>query len=147
MAQQRWNTLLSRLPAIPEDWKEQEKKLFYHAVMTLLRNTIRPQPEQGYGSSYGPYSITFPSRGFYEAGWIWDSAFHAMAFAQLGLIDYAKSNLRAMFHGQDEKTGAVSLNIPIPWSKGHSPRFSAGRFIRFTARTRTGRFWKSSIRN
>ncbi len=123
MAQQRWNTLLSRLPAIPKDWKEPEKRLFYHAVMTLLRNTIRPQPEQGYGSSYGPYSITFPSRGFYEAGWIWDSAFHAMAFAQLGLIDYAKSNLRAMFHGQDEKTGAVFFKHPDSMVEGAQPPF------------------------
>lgn len=123
LAQQRWNNLLSRLPAIPKHWKENEKKLFYHAVITLLRNTIRPQPEQGYAGSYGPHSITFPSRGFYEAGWIWDTAFHAMAFAQLGLIDFAKSNLRAMFHGQNEKTGAIHFKHPDFMVEGAQPPF------------------------
>jgi glycogen debranching enzyme len=106
-AQKRWARIFRQAPA--EKLDPPARRVVRRAVMILLRNTIRAQPDQGYGRAMGPSRGTFPSRHSYEGFWIWDSAFQALGFAQWDL-ELAKDNIRLMLHNQDSHGGLPFLH-------------------------------------
>jgi len=94
--------------------------LVRHGMMILLRNTVRAQPEQGYGAVLGTLRGTFPCRFSYEGFWIWDSAFQALGFAEwdLGL---AKDNIRVMLRNQRGDGGLPMLHPDAAVSSAQPP--------------------------
>lgn len=103
-AQRRWRKVEDRLPL--SDVEEEYRDTARLAAAVLLKNTIRPQPEQDYGSAMGGHLGTFPARGFYEAFWIWDSAKHTLGFLEWDL-QLARENILLMLDPQDASTGQL----------------------------------------
>lgn len=96
-ARRRWAEIFRALPV--ERLDALAPALVRSAMMILLRNTIRAQPEQKYGVVMGPHRGTFPCRSSYEGFWIWDCAFQALGFAAWDL-ELAKDNIRLMLQNQ-----------------------------------------------
>jgi glycosyltransferase involved in cell wall biosynthesis/sugar phosphate isomerase/epimerase len=102
-AKRRWKERLRTIPA--EGVEPRYQPLLQQCVMILEgKNTIRPQPEVGYGSLMGPHWGTFPSRPGYEAFWIWDAAFQAVGLAEWNL-PLAKENIRLALRNQNPDGG------------------------------------------
>ncbi|HOW97823.1 MAG TPA: trehalase family glycosidase [Kiritimatiellia bacterium] len=108
-ARQRWRAVEARLPLA--DLEEECRDLARLSAVILLKNTLRPQPEQGYGGAMGGHLGTFPARGFYEAFWIWDSAKQARGFLEFDL-ELARENILVMLDRQDEATGQLVFLQP-----------------------------------
>jgi hypothetical protein len=120
-ARRRWEEIFGSLPADKLDAKT--RSLVHRAMMILVRNTIRPQPEQGYGQLMGPFRGTFPCRSSYEGFWVWDSAFQALGFAEWDL-ELAKDNIRLMLHNQDHEGGLPMLHPDAKVTGANPPLFS-----------------------
>ena len=105
----RWKEILDRVPL--SGVEEEYRPLVREAAVILLKNTIRPQPEQEYGAEMGGHFGTFPARSFYEGFWIWDNAKHVWGFMEWD-IPLAKENIRILFHRQNPKTGQLPFLLP-----------------------------------
>jgi hypothetical protein len=120
-ARQRWADVFRALPADTLD--APTRSLVHHAMLVLLRNTIRAQPEQGYGGVMGPLRGTFPSRYSYEGFWAWDSAFQALGFAEWDL-ELAKENIRLMLRNQGSEGWLPMLHPDAAVPSAQPPLFS-----------------------
>jgi hypothetical protein len=116
-ARLRWEGIFGTLPV--GDLDEETRRVVQGAAMVLLRNTVRPQPEQLYGRLMGPFRGTFPCRSSYEGFWVWDSALQALGLAEwdLGL---AKDNIRLLLQNQDHD-GAIPMLHPDAAVKSANP--------------------------
>jgi sugar phosphate isomerase/epimerase/glycosyltransferase involved in cell wall biosynthesis len=108
-AKRRWEKQLASISI--EKIEEKYRETFYRAMITLIKNTIVGQSEQNYGTLLGPYRGTFPARSSYEAFWIWDSAFQAIAFKEWD-TGLAKDNIRVVLHNQDKTNGGLKFLHP-----------------------------------
>jgi hypothetical protein len=120
-ARRRWQEVLGALPV--DDLDEGTRRVVHGAMMVLLRNTIRPQPEQGYGRLMGPFRGTFPCRGSYEGFWAWDSAFQALGLAEWDPA-LARDNIRLLLHNQDPDGELLMLHPDAAVSSANPPLLS-----------------------
>jgi hypothetical protein len=78
----------------------------------LVGETEGPQPDLGattravFNRQWRPEGYTCPNADRYPWQWLWDSAFHAIVWAELG-DDRATTELETLLSGQDPETGFV----------------------------------------
>jgi hypothetical protein len=120
-ARRRWEEIFGTIPA--DKFDADTRSIVHRAMMILLRNTVRPQPEQGYGQFMGPFRGTFPCRSSYEGFWVWDSAFQALGFAEWDL-ELAKDNVRLMLNNQDHEGGLPMLHPDAKVASANPPLLS-----------------------
>jgi len=104
----RWNAILSKAPHPPTDNRER-LKLYYHAYQVLLNNLYAPI------GLYDDCYACFPNKGYYDAHWLWDSAFHMLGFMKLD-SKLALDILRVLFINQEED-GRIPHFVCVTWKR------------------------------
>lgn len=132
-ARTRWELVLNGLSM--KGVEPEYRELVRQAVVILLKNTIRPQPAQGYGTEMGGHLGTFPARAGYEGFWIWDSAKHAWGLRHFNL-DLAKENIRIMLHRQ-QPDGQLFMLHPDSNGPSTQPPLFADAAMRIYASEKT----------
>src|SRR3989344_3139793 len=101
-----------------------------------LRNRAKKIMFQNFEATGGKYIC--PSWPHYKAQWLWDSCFHAIICADLGMADLAKNEIERLL-GWQRKDGW----IPHMIYNGKTPSFFSG-IERFLFEKRDGKFHSSN---
>ena len=117
----RWEERLKGIPV--EDVEPEYRPLIHQAAVVLMKNSIRPQPGQGYGGGMGGHLGTFPARSGYEGFWIWDSAIHVWGFRHFH-PELARENIRIMLHHQRDDGGLCMLHPDSKCASTQPPLFA-----------------------
>ncbi len=118
---QRWTRLLDAFPV--EEVEPVFRPLLHQAAVILMKNSVRPHPEEGYGGEMGGHLGTFPARSGYEGFWIWDSAIHTWGFRHFH-SELARDNIRIMLRHQRDDGGLFMLHPDSKCPSTQPPLFA-----------------------
>ena len=89
-ARSRWNAIFASAPK-PKIMGYRD--LYYHSIYVLHRSLHFPT------GKFGSHYASFPSIDHYDAHWLWDGAFHAIAFAEYNM-SLAKDSILILIENQ-----------------------------------------------
>lgn len=87
-AKQRWTNWFNSVPKVNESYRQK----YAYAWWVMANNLISP-------SGYIKYEAMMPTKAFYVGIWLWDSAFHAIAFRHID-PELARNQIRVMLAHQ-----------------------------------------------
>jgi putative isomerase len=94
-----YNEWFKNAPDPPEYLTEEEREYYYGAIWTLRHNLWYPRGKFS-------YPVLFPSLGWYNSFWLWDSCFHSYAVREFDATT-AENQIRQLCERQNQKTGEI----------------------------------------